>query len=97
MSDNGKPVVVTTKYRGVFFGYVEERDSDARKIRLRHARNCVYWESSVKGFVGLAANGPSDGCRVGPRSPDDMDLYGVTSVTAASPEAVEKWEKGPWK
>lgn len=54
---NGKQaeraVLVTTEHRGVFFGYATETDGET--ITLKNARNCVYWSSDVKGFLGLAS------------------------------------------
>lgn len=89
----GTPVLVTTIHRGVFFGYLEEKNGET--VRLKRARNCVYWSSDVKGFLGLASTGPSESCRIGPAA--DIELYGVTCVAAVEKAAVEKWEAGPWK
>jgi hypothetical protein len=86
------PVLVTTTYRGVFFGYAEDYRSET--IELKNARNCLYWSKNMKGFLGLAANGPSEECRVGPAA--DILLHGVASVSLVTPEAVERWEAAPW-
>lgn len=88
----GRPVVVTTAHRGVFFGYAEETRGDT--IHLKRARNCIYWSADVRGFLGLAANGPVKGCRVGP--PADIELRSVTCVAEVTPDAVKAWEEGPW-
>ena len=88
-----RPVLVTTAHRGVFFGYAT--DTDGETIALRAARLCVCWTADLRGFMGLAAHGPSSGCRIGP--PADIELRAITAVVAVSPEAVEKWEKAPWK
>lgn len=88
----GRPVLVTTEYRGVFFGYACETGGDV--INLKSARNCVYWGSSVKGFLGLAKSGPDHSCRIGP--PADLELRKITCVAEVTPEAVEAWEKAPW-
>jgi len=96
MSDSnlGKPVLVTTEHRGVFFGYlVGEPAKD--KVLLRRARNCIYWSSDKHGFVGLAESGPTKGCRVGP-SCEEMTLFDITSVSTCSAGAVEAWEAGQW-
>lgn len=87
-------VLVTTIHRGVFFGYASAGVKD-KSITISNARNCVYWSADVKGFLGLAANGPTEGCRIGPKVPE-LTLTGVTSVSSVTPEAVEKWEKNPW-
>ena len=87
-----RPVLVTTEYRGVFFGYASETSGDT--IQLKDARCCIYWSSDVKGFLGLAKNGPSVTCRVGP--PADIELRKVTSVSEVSEAAKDKWEAAPW-
>lgn len=92
MKNKLRAVLVTTEYRGVFFGYANKTDGDT--IKLKDARCCIYWSSDVKGFLGLAKNGPSDKCRVGP--PVDIELRKVTSVSKVSDEAAEKWELAPW-
>lgn len=89
---NGRPVLVTTAHRGVFFGYATDTDGDI--IKLRKARLCLYWSCDVKGFMGLASNGPSSSCRIGP--PADIELRAITSVSTVTPEAVERWEQAPW-
>lgn len=91
---NGEcPVLVTTEYRGVFFGYATNTEGD--NIQLKRARNCVYWSADVKGFLGLAKTGPSQGCRIGP--PADVDLRKITCVAEVTPEAAAAWESQPWK
>ena len=87
-----RPVLVTTEHRGVFFGYADDVDGDP--IRLKRARLCVYWSSDVKGFMGLAANGPTDNCRIGP--PAEIQLRNITAILEVTPEAVKKWEAAPW-
>lgn len=85
-------MIVTTEHRGVFFGYTDDTDGDS--IKLKDARLCVYWSSDVKGFMGLAATGPTPTCRIGP--PVDIEVRKITSVIEVSNEAVGKWEKAPW-
>lgn len=91
-SKTERAVLVTTEYRGVFFGYATNTDCDT--IKLRAARNCLYWSAAVKGFLGLAATGPDERCRVGP--PADIELHKVTCVAEVSPDAVKAWESAPW-
>lgn len=88
-----RAVLVTTQYRGVFFGYA--RDTDADVIKLRAARNCLYWSKSVKGFLGLAIVGPIGDSRVGPAA--DIEVRAITCVAECAPEAVRVWETAPWK
>jgi hypothetical protein len=87
-----RAVVVTTEHRGVFFGYATETQGET--IHLKRARLCLYWSPDVRGFMGLAANGPSDKCRVGP--PAEIELRAVTAVLEVTPDAAAKWETGPW-
>lgn len=87
-----RAVVVTTEHRGVFFGYADNTDGDV--IKLRAARNCVYWSSGVRGFMGLAATGPDKQSRVGPAA--DIEVRKITSVILATEEAVAAWEAAPW-
>lgn len=91
---NGKEraVVVTTQHRGVFFGYAADTDGDI--IKLRAARNCLYWPNENKGFMGLAAVGPVRGARVGPAA--DISLRDITSVIECTEDAVRAWENAPW-
>lgn len=88
----GRPVLVTTEYRGVFFGYADDTSGD--NIKLKSARNIPYWDASTKGFLGLANAGPGKACRVGP--PADIDLRKVTCVAECTPDAVKAWEAAPW-
>jgi hypothetical protein len=88
-----RPVIVTTAHRGVFFGYAKNTDGDA--IKLRAARLCVYWSADLKGFMGLASMGPSQGCKIGP--PADIEVRNITAVVEVAPAAVDRWESAPWK
>lgn len=87
-----RPVIVTTEHRGVFFGYAT--DTSGTTIALKRARNCIYWSADVRGFMGLAATGPSAKCKIGAAA--DIELRGITSVLEVTPEAVAKWEAAPW-
>jgi hypothetical protein len=88
-----RAVIVTTEHRGVFFGYATDTDGDV--IELKNARLCVYWSVDVKGFMGLAAGGPTKGCRIGPAVPS-IELRKITSVVGVSADAVKAWESAPW-
>lgn len=88
------PLVVTTEHKGVFFGY--GKPTSNKTIRIEQAQMCVYWSQDVHGIVGLAANGPTKDCRIGPPAPA-ITLQGVTSVMEVSDEAAAKWKDQPWK
>lgn len=87
-----RPVIVTTEHRGVFFGYAT--DTEGESIALSRARNVLYWSADCKGFMGLAANGPTKGCRIGPAV--DCTLRKITAVLEVTPDAVTKFEAAPW-
>lgn len=88
-----RAVLVTTSHRGVFFGYAG--DTAGETIKLRAARNCLYWPTENKGFMGLASMGPVKGARVGPAA--DIELRDITAVAECTTAAVTAWESAPWK
>jgi hypothetical protein len=92
-SNAQRPVMVTTEYRGVFFGYATDTTGDT--VKLARARNVIYWPATQRGVVGLAATGPLDGARVGPCA--DVELRKVTAVFEVGPDAAARWEAAPWK
>jgi hypothetical protein len=92
MTDHERPVLVTTQYRGVFFGYA--RDTSGPSIRLRRGRNAVYWSPEMHGFLGLASKGPDENCRIGPAA--DIEVRDITLVAECTPEAAAAWEAEPW-
>lgn len=85
-------VLVTTEHRGVFAGFASDTSGDT--IKLRAARNCVYWSASINGFLGLASDGPDSNCKIGPAA--DIELRKITAVVEVTPDAQAKWEKAPW-
>ena len=95
--DGHYPVMVTTKHRGVFFGYAPNGHEAMRTgiITLKRCRNCVQWRR-LKGFLALAVSGPSDHCRVGPAA-CEAELEGVTACVKVLPEAAQRWEEAPWR
>lgn len=84
-----RPVIVTTEYRGVFFGYADDTSGDT--IKLKRARNCIYWSAATGGFMGLAEKGPQEGSRIGPRVAM-IELRKVTSVLELTDDAISVWE-----
>jgi hypothetical protein len=91
-NNENKPVLVTTEFRGVFFGYVKNDSKLPAEITLTNAKNCIYWASSVGGFLGLASKGPDSNCRIGSQV-EELTLYKVTSVTPVNEAAARKWEE----
>lgn len=89
-----RPVLVTTAHRGVFFGHATE--TDGVTIRLKGARNCLYWSRECGGFMGLASNGPIGDSRVGATA--DIEVRDITSVTEVTASAAKIWvDKAAWK
>ena len=87
-----RAVLVTTAHRGVFFGYATQTDGDV--IKLRAARNCIYWSTKERGFLGLASVGPSNTCKIGPAA--DIELRNITCVAEVTAAAAAAWELAPW-
>jgi len=85
-----RKVLVTTEFRGVFFG-TAEGDTSGENLTLTNARNCLYWPSKNGGFGGLAVEGPVKGSRIGAVI-TKIDLRKITSVSEVTPEAVAAWE-----
>lgn len=88
-----KPLLITTKHRGVFFGYVNgEANKLPNEITIKNVRNCIYWSADCGGFLGLAANGPTKDCRIGTLAPE-LTLYDITSVSPVTDKAAKAWDK----
>jgi len=87
------PMVVTTE-RGVFFGYGTP-DLEAAHVKLTNARMVVYWTADCRSVVGLAANGPTNGCRIGPKVSAIM-IRNVTAVMEVDEKVAAKFEEAPW-
>lgn len=85
----GRPVLITTEYRGVFFGYATDTSGDT--VILNNARNCIYWPSTQGGFVGLATVGPLKNSRIGERV-TKIELRKVTAVAEVTADAASAWE-----
>lgn len=101
VSKKDRPVLVTTVHRGVFFGFATKAATDAWErapekatLKIRASRCCVYWSQDVKGFMGLAANGPTKSCKIGPAA--DITVRSVTAVLEVTEAALAAWEAAPW-
>ena len=94
-NDKERAVMVTTAHKGVFFGYMTNYEPGDETITLLRVRLCVHWSQDVRGFLGLAANGPSRTCKIGPPTPR-VELRAITSVAEVTQEAAKKWEQAPW-
>lgn len=57
-------------------------------VTLDQCRNVLFWPAECKGFLGLAANGPKPGARLGPAA-DSVELRNITSVANLSKGAAD--------
>lgn len=91
------PVLITTDNtkRGVFMGFIDPKDADKDTFTAEEVRMAVYWSSDVRGVIGLAANGPTKGCKISPAAPKAL-LKGVTATVELTDGAVKAWRKEPW-
>lgn len=87
------PVIITTEYRGVFFGKILKEDFEKTTIKVQDCRNVRYWSSETNGFQGLSSIGPNKDCIISAKAGGEVVLHKVTSVTTCSPEAIVKWDK----
>jgi hypothetical protein len=90
-----QPLLVTTEYRGVFFGYGDYSKASERIIDLERARMVVYWPEQTHGVLGLTNKGPGPGSKITPAAPR-LTLQGVTAVALCTEEAAKAWEAEPW-
>ena len=82
-------VVVTTQFRGVFWGELTDNNAPA-SVELAEYRNCIYWNKTMNGFVGLSTYGPDAECKIGAKG-SKITLYGITAILDCSAAASEKW------
>ena len=83
----GRPVIVTTKHRGVFYGLAT--DTSGEVIKLKRARMGIYW-GTTRGLMQLAETGPTGSSKISARA--DLELRDVTAVFEVTPAAAEAWE-----
>ena len=83
-----RAVIVTTKHRGVFFGYT--KDGSGELVQLSRARMAIYW-GTTKGVMQLAETGPTDSSKISARA--DVLLHDVTAVFEVASSAADAWEK----
>jgi hypothetical protein len=86
-------VVVVTQGNAIFCGWTTEPDSEV--VKLRAARQAVYYSADTHGLLGLAANGPGKDSRIGP--PANITVRNITHVIECSPQAVKAWGEAEWK
>ena len=93
--DNKIPVLITTKHRGVFFGFIDPKDVDKDPLKVHEKQMCTKWSTEMRGVFGLAKYGPDKNCRIG-QPVEWATLKNITAVVSCSEEAVKNWKKCPW-
>lgn len=91
MTKKKRPVILTTEYKGVFFGWTKD-EFNFDKMTLSDCQMCVKWDSAPRGLNGLAVSGPNNSCVISPAAPE-MTLVKITAEIKCSKEAVISWEK----
>ena len=87
-----KAVLVTTEYRGVFAGLIDDnQDITARSMPLKNARMAIYW-ATKRGVMELCKEGPNENSKIS-LSADIPMLHGITAIFDIEPEAWEKWQR----
>lgn len=87
-----KPVLITTKYQGVFAGWVpDDQDMLPKSLPLKEARMVIYW-GTTRGVMELAETGPTSKTKASAKADAEM-LHGITGVFAITDEAWKKWQK----
>lgn len=90
-----KPMIVCTDKRGVIFGYAKkDRPNKSGQIKLKNARMCLYWPTSVGGVFGLGDIGPNAETKVSAKL-KKVRLEGVTAIFDVSDKAEKAWMSAP--
>jgi hypothetical protein len=93
MKEALKPVIITTKHRGVWYAEVKS-ETDLTQRTLTNLKNCrmaIKWGTS-QGLQQLADTGPTEESKIG--APSDIHvLHDVTAIFKVTPKAVEAWKE----
>lgn len=86
-----KPVLLTTKHRGVFAGLIaEDQDVNATTMPLYQARLAIYF-GTTRGVMELAETGPTSKSKISAVA-DIPALHDITAVITITPQAWAKWQ-----
>jgi len=89
------PVIVCTEKRGVIFGYAKKDKPNKRgQIKLKKARMCLYWPTSIGGVFGLGEAGPNAETKVSAKL-EGVFLEGVTAIFDVTEDAEKAWNSAP--
>jgi len=84
----GKWVIVTTEYKGVYFGKLDKFAN--RQCVLSDARMAIYW-GTTHGVDQLANTGPTEKSRLGALA-KRVWVCGITSVSVCTRSAAKAWK-----
>lgn len=84
---DGRPVIVCTEHRGVFFGYAQ--DTRGTAVDLKRARMAIAF-GTTRGVMELAETGPTSRSKISARA--DIEVRKITAVFEVTPVATEAWE-----
>ena len=84
-----REVLVTTEYRGVFFGSLVEHRESEKLVELKDVRMAIRF-GTHGGVLELAELGPNASSFVGSTAPS-ATLHGVTGVFDVTEEAAKQW------
>lgn len=87
-----KLFVVLTEFKEIFCGWSSDVSGD--RIKLRNARQAVYYSADSHGLLGLAVNGPAKGSRIGPAA--NIEVRKVVNIIECSQAAIAAWEAAKW-
>lgn len=87
-------VVVVTQGNTIYCGWTA--DPDAEVMKLRAARQAVYYSADTHGLLGLAVTGPGKQSRIGPAA-NIPALRNISQVIECSPAAIKRWEEAGWQ
>lgn len=91
MAQKLRPVLVTTKHRGVFAGLIPaNQDVTVTQMPLQQARMAIYW-GTTKGVLELAETGPTAKSKISAVADVPM-LHDITGLFAITEEAWQKWQ-----
>ena len=83
-----KPVIITTRHRGVFFGHVpEDQDMFAENITVEDSLMVICW-GTKKGLAQLAHTGPTPDSRLS-APVAKWHIRDITSVLDVSADAAQ--------
>jgi hypothetical protein len=84
-----RAVIVTTEFRGVFFGYVSGETLATDPIQLKRARMAISF-GTTRGILELAETGPTSRSKISARA--DIEVRKITSVVECTDVATAAWE-----